>query len=176
MTKTYLKDGTYDVGQMAEVSCSAMVTATVEQVNQVSREWAADLGWGLTRGEATLTFSMTRRCSLLSSLQLEVVTARHRKGQTGVSFVASMQVMHPGLTEDLRQVSECFAHGVCHELALGGAEISPSDLALLDRREKGRRAWNGGGQRPTRPFGHLDPCSCHSYHPGSREAPHRRNY
>ena len=115
------------------VGCSATVSASREQVNEASREWAKDMRWyAADLGNiGPCVFRLNRVTWMLRNPTIEVIASQHRHG-TDVEFRASLDLTNPPVWDsDLRALAVRFARGVCCELARQGATIEPASLGSL---------------------------------------------
>ena len=128
-----------------EAACSATVSVSADEVRAAAVGWANDVGWRpVTMGTTFLVFTL-RGHPLWGGPEAEVATYSSAR-DTRVEFRMRASLAYPGIATEVARAVEAFGNGVCHELALHGASVSPSYLAagrqnreLLARIERIRR-------------------------------------
>jgi hypothetical protein len=119
-----------------DARCSAVVSATFDEVGEAAVEWARDLGWEpVTPGSSFLAFKLGHA---IFSTAIEMEVSRYAgPGTTKVQFLArARNSPDSDWNRDMERAAETFAHGVLYELRRRGASIDPSWLATARKNRK----------------------------------------
>jgi hypothetical protein len=117
-----MPDGVF-YGKIESSSCSAIVTATTEQVKEATLRWARDLGWVPDRdAESLLVFRFSRFSKVFGGAEAAVFF-EEQDGGVYVSFTVSQAITVAGQQADLARAARSFGSGVCSYLREHGATV-----------------------------------------------------